>query len=216
MATEAQATANQANAQHSTGPVTPEGKAKSSRNRLSFGFASNTRFIKGEDPDEFSALLYSLMAEHLPATITEQILVEKMAHNQWISLRAIRIPGEVLSRMVVFSDIGNNLSLLIRYQTAADRAFHKAHAELVKARKQKGTTPIGFESKNAQTAQATQAAPPPPAAEAPKPPAAPPAPPAKPAPPVQNPPIAPVSPSPEAELHWIMNATAAEIRSSAV
>jgi len=88
MSTQRQREANRANAQKSTGPVTPEGKAASSRSRLSHGFFSKTRFLSDEAPEEFWSLLADFMTEHQPATPTEQVLVEKMAHSQWISLRA--------------------------------------------------------------------------------------------------------------------------------
>src|ERR1700678_2552498 len=91
MATPAQVAANRSNAQKSTGPTSAEGKAKSSSNRLTHGFASHAILMPGEDPKEFRALLDSLVEEHQPATETEQILVEKMALNQWLSLRAFRL-----------------------------------------------------------------------------------------------------------------------------
>ena len=88
MSTQRQKEANKLNSQKSTGPVTDEGKAKSSLNRLSHGLTSNVNIVADENPQEFQALLYDLMGEHDPATPTEQILVEKMALNQWLSLRA--------------------------------------------------------------------------------------------------------------------------------
>ena len=136
MSTARQFAANRENAKKSTGPITPEGMAKSCRNRFSHGFASNTRFIKDEEPQEFYALLNSFTREHQPATPTEQVLVEKMAHNQWISLRSIRLQADTL-RIVHVAGVPSTLGLLIRYQTSADRAFYKAHAELVKAQKEK-------------------------------------------------------------------------------
>jgi hypothetical protein len=45
--------------------------------------------------------------------------------------------------------IPHDLGLFIRYQTAADRAFHKAHTELVKAQKEREKSEIGFEPQNA-------------------------------------------------------------------
>jgi hypothetical protein len=149
MATPAQVIANQANSQKSTGPVTEAGKAKSSRNRLSHGFASSTRFIPGEDPEQFKALLLDLMREYRPATPTQQILVEKMAHHQWITLRANRIQGNLLADTRDFGEVHRTLPLMIRYQTTAERAFHKAHEALLKAQKEMPNREIGFESQTA-------------------------------------------------------------------
>ena len=152
MATPNQIAANKANAQKSTGPVTDEGKAKSSLNRLSHGLTSNATIVPGEDPEEFIALLYDLMGEYDPATPTEQILVEKMALNQWLSLRGFRLQGEAFLDLKLMSDsfgIPKTLGLLIRYQTSAERTFHKAHNELVKTQKERKKSEIGFESQNA-------------------------------------------------------------------
>jgi len=151
MATPKQLAANRANAQKSSGPKTPEGKAKSSLNAVSHGFTAATDFLRGEKPEDFHGLHADLVAEFQPATHVEQILVEKMVHNQWLSLRAIRLQSEALTfRMKhLFGSTPPDLGLLIRYQTAADRAFHKAHAELLKAQKERKNSEIGFVSENA-------------------------------------------------------------------
>ena len=93
MATPNQFTANRENAQKSTGPTSPEGKAASSRNRLSWGFASSVTVIHGEDPEQFKALLDELSLLHQPINLIEQILVETMAVNRWLALRAVRLQG---------------------------------------------------------------------------------------------------------------------------
>jgi len=147
MATQAQVVANQANSQKSTGPKTEEGKVKSSRNRLSHGFASSTRFVIGEDPALFNLLLDDLISEHQPATPTEQILVEQMAHHHWINLRATRLQDCEVNSYIKLGLSPDRLGLLIRYQTSAERSFHKAHTELLKAQKQRANSKIGFESK---------------------------------------------------------------------
>jgi len=147
MATPAQVDANQANSQKSTGPKTEEGKATSSRNRLSHGFASSTRFVKGEDPAEFNLLLDDLISEHQPATPTEQILVEQMAHHHWISMRATRLQDSIVASYLMTGLTPVQLGLFIRYQTSAERSFHKAHTALLKSQKQRESSKIGFESK---------------------------------------------------------------------
>ena len=152
MATPNQIAANKQNAQKSTGPKSDEGKAKSSLNRLSHGLTSNATIVPGEDPEEFIALLYDLMGEFDPATPTEQILVEKMALNQWLSLRGFRLQGEAFLDLKLMSDsfgIPKTLGLLIRYQTSAERTFHRAHTELVKTQKERKKSEIGFEPQNA-------------------------------------------------------------------
>jgi hypothetical protein len=157
MATQAQINANRANAQKSTGPKSAEGKAKSSLNRVSHGFNSAALFIAGENREEFDALLADLTNEFQPATPSEQILVEKMVHNQWNSLRAIRFQSVLLDASVPHGYMHPDLGLLIRYQASADRAYHKAHAELLKARKERLNSEIGFESQT--PAAAPEAAP---------------------------------------------------------
>ena len=210
MATQAQINANRANSEKSTGPTTEEGKNNSCLNRLSHGFASSVRFIKGEDREEFKALMTDLIDEHQPATPTEQILLERMAHNQWLGLRAIRIQGDELARMRFFNDVQHNLALLIRYQTTADRAFYKAYNELLKAQKQRRDSNIGFESKKAAETDRVAAEAPPESAQKP------PAPPAK---PPQNDLPTPAGPdftSIEPELEWVMNAGTEEMRASGI
>ena len=160
MPTQKQIDANRANAQKSTGPKTEEGKAKSCLNRLSHGLASSATIVPGEDPEEFKALLTDLMNEYEPATPTEQILVEKMTINQWLSLRAFRLQGEAfLDRQLNGDSFGipKDFGLLIRYQTTAERTFHAAHNELVKVQKERKKSEIGFESQKSAAKPETEA-----------------------------------------------------------
>jgi hypothetical protein len=151
MATEKQMQANKLNAQMSTGPKTPEGKANSSLNRLSHGFASHARIMPGEDAEQFKGLLTDLQNEYQPATATEQILVEEMVTSRWLGLRAFRLQGEAFLDPKLKANgftIPKDLGLLIRYQTSAQRDFYKAHNELVKTQKQRLNSEIGFESQS--------------------------------------------------------------------
>ncbi len=52
--------------------------------------------------------------------------------------------------MAIVSDVQRHLLLFIRYQTTADRAFHKAHAELLKLQKERKNSQNVFESKKAE------------------------------------------------------------------
>ena len=80
---------NRANAQHSTGPKTVEGKDKSKHNSFKHGLYSKELVLPDEDPAELDELRATLRAEHQPADETEGILVNEIAENFW-RLRRMR------------------------------------------------------------------------------------------------------------------------------
>ena len=83
MATEKQIAANRLNAQLSTGPRTPEGRAAVRLNGVTHGLTAETIVLKGESETDFTDLLNSLEAEHDPATPTEEALVAQLAMATW-------------------------------------------------------------------------------------------------------------------------------------
>ena len=94
MSTEAQRAANGANAQRSTGPKTEVGKAASSHNHLSHGLTGTAfTILEWEDRNAFDELSSRLELEHKPATVTEEILIQKMAQHYWLTQRAIVLQG---------------------------------------------------------------------------------------------------------------------------
>lgn len=152
MSTEAQIKANQANAQHSTGPKTDETKAVSAMNHFKYGL-TGTKFhiLPDEDFDDFDHVLMGLRYEHKPATMTESILVEKMARSYWLAQRALRLQNSCLAdEDLTPGGQHKQLSLYLRYQTTHDRAFHSALTDLLKLRSERRKTEIGFESQRRQ------------------------------------------------------------------
>ncbi len=91
MTTEAQINANRANAQKSTGPRTPEGKATVAQNALQHGFWSQEVVIKGEDAEEFVLFRAGLLEELAPAGLMELILAERIVSLSWRLGRAERL-----------------------------------------------------------------------------------------------------------------------------
>src|SRR5260370_1583640 len=83
MSTEKQIAANRINAQKSTGPSTPEGRAAVRLNGVKHGLTAQTLVLKGESESDFTALLDSYEAEHEPATPTEEALVLQLAMATW-------------------------------------------------------------------------------------------------------------------------------------
>ena len=66
MTTEKQLRANRKNAKKSTGPNTPEGKARSSKNALKHGLLARDAVLPGEDPADFDRQLTALEDWALP------------------------------------------------------------------------------------------------------------------------------------------------------
>src|SRR5882724_10780803 len=91
MASGLQIAANRENAQKSTGPKTPEGRAAVRLNGVKHGLCAETLVLMGEDPADFDALHDALHAEHLPATPTEEILVRQLTMAAWRQSRFFRM-----------------------------------------------------------------------------------------------------------------------------
>jgi hypothetical protein len=88
----AQIEATRRNGARSRGPVTPEGKARSSRNALKHGLAALHHFVlEDEAPAELEDLTARLLAECSPESEIEACLVKRMAIAFWKSERAERI-----------------------------------------------------------------------------------------------------------------------------
>ena len=158
MSTDAQICANRENAQHSTGPVTESGKAASCQNNFRHGLAGGSfSVLPHEDQDEFDALLCGLHAEHRPSTLTEQLLVQKMAQHYWLSQRALSLQDECATdEDLTLDQQQKQLALFLRYQTTNDRAFHKCLNDLLKLRAEKRRIEIGFESQRRREADETR------------------------------------------------------------
>ncbi|MBV9034075.1 MAG: hypothetical protein JO182_06240 [Acidobacteriaceae bacterium] len=82
--------ANRANAQLSTGPTTPEGKAKSSLNAVKTGLTGRTVLLPSEDAEAYETHLLQYLDRFAPVGERETELVQSLADTQW---RLNRIPG---------------------------------------------------------------------------------------------------------------------------
>ena len=147
MATQAQQEANQANSQHSTGPKTSEGKAKSSANNIRHGLTGRFFVLESENGEDYQRLLERLCNEHAPDSYTELILVESMAQHHWLRQRALFFQHCLLDGGGVFGELTlKATSLYLRYEAAHERAFSRCLADLLKIRTIRRKELIGFES----------------------------------------------------------------------
>ena len=78
------------NGAKSRGPVSADGKAKSSRNAVKFGIFSKDLLLPGESQDVFDALLNALLDEHKPAGHLEAGIIERIAVTMWRQQRLLK------------------------------------------------------------------------------------------------------------------------------
>jgi len=99
MATQAQILANRSNAQKSTGPRTPEGKAVVSQNAVKHGLCGREVLVQGEDPGEFECYRERRLAELDPAGEVESDLAERIVGLSWRLKRAERFQAATFDSM---------------------------------------------------------------------------------------------------------------------
>jgi hypothetical protein len=94
MATPKQNDANRQNAQKSTGPRSPEGKAASRFNALKSGIDAQAQVIPGEDPDQLEVLVAEYQERFSTATPERRLLVDTLVTAEWLLRRLNRAEAE--------------------------------------------------------------------------------------------------------------------------
>ena len=137
-----------ANGAKSRGPVTPEGRAASSRNSLRHGFTAESVVLPTESSEDFQELLDSYTDHFRPQSGVEMDLVQTMAATRWRLRRISTIETTLFDREMtrnskdikreyqspddlarlawVFRDLANHgqsLALLMRYEGALNRSY---------------------------------------------------------------------------------------------
>ena len=99
---EAQLNANRENSKLSTGPKSPEGKAKLRLNPLTHGFAGQTVVIPDHQKEDYLKLFKSFRTEFNPQGPSEQFLVQSLAEISW-SVQQIRAASPIAqpNRLIV-------------------------------------------------------------------------------------------------------------------
>jgi hypothetical protein len=95
MPSSAQIAANRRNAQMSTGPRTPSGKAASCMNAMQSGLYANSLVIRGERADELDRLSAQYHRVFRPVTARERDLVDTMVRNERIVRRMGLVEAEL-------------------------------------------------------------------------------------------------------------------------
>jgi hypothetical protein len=142
MASEKQIAANRRNAQKSTGPRTPEGKARVCLNALRHGLSARVVVLPDENAEEFHQLCDDLETEWQPQGRTEQYLLEQMAVAQWKSARAERVEAALLQAEDLSDDDLKWHDRLQQQQFRLQRAYLKALKDLRVLQKERPAQPL--------------------------------------------------------------------------
>jgi len=147
MATPAQLAANRANAQHSTGPRSVEGKSVSRFNALKHGADAASPVIPGEDSAEYEELAAEYRNHYLPQTPDERYHVQTMLDSDWQKRRLGKLetecyeildtenPGMSLAGAILSASPAAKLLARTQRQLAAhQRAWYRAFIELRRQR----------------------------------------------------------------------------------
>lgn len=162
---EKQQEANRQNAQHSTGPTTPEGIAAASQNAITYGLRTRRLLIPGENVADYWQLWYNLETEWRPETPTECLFLEQMCTSQWLLARMAASEQRICASHMPIPSEFDLLDRVAKHRARLERSFTTALHELQQLQKQRQAR----QQPPVEAKKTTHAAPPPP--QSPQPPA---------------------------------------------
>ena len=138
MATAAQITANQANAQLSTGPQTQEGNAKVAQNARKHGLCAQYLIVRDDEQEDFEALASQLRDQLSPQGSLEDTLFDNLLLAKWNMARCTRLEQELMANALGASgndpllddSAAGKLNRIQSYFRARERSFYRALKEL--------------------------------------------------------------------------------------
>ena len=127
--------ANQANAQHSTGPRTEEGKAASSQNARKHGLCAKEVILQPHEEEEFGELLQEHLTTIQPEGVMEHTLLDEMVAATWNLRRIRRMEADLCRGLDPLAALDNEelqkkLDRLARYHGRMERTLARATKQL--------------------------------------------------------------------------------------
>ena len=130
MATAAQLAANRLNAQKSTGPRTPEGKAAASFNALKHGMDAASIVIPGEDPAAYDALAADYHRQFHPQSAVEHFHVETLIRSDWQKRRFQRVEAKLYRALLAESANPEDLEIAILRDSPTAKLLYQVTARI--------------------------------------------------------------------------------------
>jgi hypothetical protein len=149
MRSDKQIQASKANGARSRGPITEQGKRRSSRNSTRHGLLAQAVVLEEESVHGFQKLLAALRDEYQPRTASQVALVETMAVAGWRQFRVWQAQKTAMDRDIAAQgrSVGRKSrallallgpphspcqqEVLFRYEIAFERQFNRALANLL-------------------------------------------------------------------------------------
>ncbi|MCZ2151575.1 MAG: hypothetical protein LC126_27855 [Bryobacterales bacterium] len=129
---QAHSDAARGNGARSQGPISPEGKARSSQNARTHGLtASRIAFLSPEEQEEYDTLLRHYTARHLPKTPEELDVFNMLLHAAWRLRNLTVAEAQLYARaggdplLSEDPEIEKRANLLHRYRSETERAYHR-------------------------------------------------------------------------------------------
>jgi hypothetical protein len=138
MASQAQIDANRINAQSSSGPQSPAGKARVALNPLIHGLARSNIFLPGEEPEEFTAVRKAVSSSYECFDAADAILVDEAALAWWKIRRISEWQAAIMTAALAGNSMPDSLARMFgesheaalkslhRYETSARSALHRS------------------------------------------------------------------------------------------
>jgi hypothetical protein len=152
MPTLKQIEANRCNAQKSTGPRTPEGKAVSKMNALKSGINAESLLIRMEEQADLEALIAEYYQRFQPATPEERCFVDILTRDEWQLRRLSAIEAELWEHQLTLLDddepyprghafqlADSTFARLQRRIDQTERSYKNALHELERLQQSRGT-----------------------------------------------------------------------------
>ena len=123
--------ANAANAQHSTGPRTPEGRARSSQNARTHGLTARDVIVEPHEREEFEQFLNRYQTDVAPQDAVQLSVFDDLVAAAWDLRRIRRMQVRACSDTTRTAEqLEKELDRLVRYKTCIERTFHRSLKEL--------------------------------------------------------------------------------------
>jgi hypothetical protein len=161
-----------ANGAKSHGPITEEGRKKSSMNALKHGLNARTPVLFNENDDEHAALLHSFVQDLQPIGPAEMAAVVDMVDAKWRQRRLLNIESEMFERQMEkqekeldaayqsYNDVAahtfafralsesRGLEMVSRMESRFKRDYSRALSDLLRLRRLRASAPVAENKKD--------------------------------------------------------------------